>query len=83
MRYAWDMHFKAKLQEFEAKASKYEKWYIGYLTIADFFLYTLSGYIEKLFPYKLASFPAIRTIANDFRKIKEIEQYEKSSRAVI
>jgi hypothetical protein len=55
-------------------------WYLGYLTVADFFIYETAFYMEGLFPNEMEKYPHFCTFKKRFEEITEIKAYQESDR---
>ena len=52
------------------------------MTIVDFVIYEVVNQLEKLFPQEIGKFKKLQTLRDRVSKIPEVEEYEKSERAV-
>ena len=56
--------------------------FMGYLTICDFFIYELKQYCEIIFPDSMKNCHKLRRIADNVRRLPAISSYEESERAI-
>lgn len=76
----WKNTIQPKLEEYEKDC--HENYYLGYLSLIDFFLYELIYLLKRIFPEKLNEFTKIKKVFQEFANISEIKSYEESTKAV-
>ena len=59
-----------------------DDFYLGYLTVLDFFIYEIMNYFHLLFPKEMAKFPKLNQIQERVAALPQIEDYENSHRKV-
>lgn len=55
-------------------------WYLGYLSVADFFIYETTFYMSGLFPDHFANYEHFGNFKQRFEEIPEIKAYRNSGR---
>lgn len=55
-------------------------WYLGYLTVADFFIYETTFYMSGLFPADFAKYDQFNDFKQRFEDIPQIKAYKESGR---
>jgi len=63
--------------------SSHGGWFLGYLTIADFFIYETTFYIQGLFPNEYSQIPELQNFKENFEELPAIKAYQASGREPI
>ena len=69
----WKNTIQPKLEEYEKNCC--ENFYLGYLSLIDFFLYELIYLLKVIYQEKANGFPKINTVFQEFSNIPEIKSY--------
>lgn len=72
---------KEKMPAIE-KFDKANTWYMGYLTVCDFFIYELMGLLTIFFPCASGKCCKLSQIAANVANLERIAAYENSERAI-
>ena len=62
--------------------AKPNDWYLGYISILDFFFHEVVIVLQTNFPSQLGKFPKLVALKEKVSAIPEIENYEKSGRSL-
>jgi len=66
----------------QEKEAKEDDWYLGYISLIDFTIYLIMTQLDQTFPEEIKKFKKLNALKDKVAKIPEIEEYEKSPRAV-
>lgn len=59
-----------------------DDFYLGYLTILDFYIYEIVNYFGQLLPKEMKKYPKLVQLRNLIRSLPKIKEYEESDRKV-
>lgn len=77
----WNTHIREKLKFLETY-DKIGEWFLGYLTVCDFFIYEMVSYFTLFFPNSMNKCVNLKRIAAQIGKLEKVKSYEESDRAI-